>query len=71
MNKELKPCPFCGNEDIVVEKLYYKEDIFLNAYHFSVDCVCQKCRTLKNITVIGKNQEECCNKVKEEWNKRI
>lgn len=71
MKDKLKPCPFCGNEDIIIEKLYYKEDIFLNAYHFSVDCVCQKCRTLKNITVIGKDQEECCNKIKKEWNKRV
>jgi hypothetical protein len=68
---KLKNCPFCGNDDIKVEELEYYKDAFLDVFHYNVDLICRKCRTLKNVESIGKDKKDCENKMFEEWNKRI
>lgn len=71
MKNGMKPCPFCGNEDIRINSIVFKEDIFMNMFHYKADVICGNCRTVKMCVVSGKNEEDCKEKIKEEWNKRV
>lgn len=71
MKNGMKPCPFCGNEEIRIHTFVFKEDIFTNLYHCKADVVCGYCNAIKVCSVIGENEEDCKEKIKEEWNKRV
>ena len=71
MENKLKPCPFCGNEDIRVYSIVFKEDILMDLFHYKADVICANCNTVKVCSVVGENEENCKNKVIEEWNRRV
>ena len=64
MDKELKPCPFCGSEEIYV----YNFDENNNRWNLSHFCENDKNNNLTiAISVYGYSREE----IIEKWNKRI
>ena len=71
MENKLKPCPFCGNEDIKIEILQVKEDLFLMTWHMRADVRCNCCEVVKRVVVSGKNEEHCIERIIGIWNKRV
>ena len=70
MKNGMNPCPFCGSEDIRIHSIVFKEDILMDLFHYKADVICGNCRTVKMCVVSGKDEEDCKEKIKEEWNKR-
>lgn len=70
-----KPCPFCGNKDIIVEMRESFEatrNDFRNKYNSnSIALFCNDCRTDK-YTYVGfdVDYEEAVEMAKEKWNTR-
>ena len=64
MSKELKPCPFCGYEDIGV----YGEHYFVGSVKvgFLNTVMCQNCRA----AVIDNDPAHCLNDAIDKWNRR-
>lgn len=71
MNKELKPCPFCGNSKV---KLVKKNIIYKGhkAYVASIRCNCCNARggTIINLTVPYAVKEDVEAIACERWNRR-
>ena len=63
MDKELKPCPFCGNNDVHISN-YNIEESKWGLDHY---CPYENGRMSIVISVYGKSKQEVINK----WNKRI
>ncbi len=70
MDKQLKPCPFCGNKDITIQPLRVKPDMFLDFYHLQADIICLQCATLKKVIVTGKDEQALIDMAIEVWNRR-
>lgn len=64
MSEELKPCPFCGSERVVVEdKGMFSEDA-------QVTCRCGVRGPYVIGSKIAKNKQETRNKAARKWNER-
>ena len=70
MENKLKPCPFCGGEARIHSFRFYEDILLPFTYHYKADVICANCNTVKVCSVVGENEEDCKNKVAEEWNKR-
>ena len=70
MNSELKPCPFCGNEDIKIEVVLSRHDILSDSEQCIIDIKCYQCKTLKMMAVMGVDKNDCIKEAKRLWNER-
>lgn len=70
MDLKLKPCPFCGNEDIRVEVLRARNDILAKISYVKAEIRCDNCKVIKGVIVTGRNYDICKIKIQEDWNKR-
>jgi hypothetical protein len=69
MNKELKPCPFCGSEDIK-----------MSAFDISPECSvdCQQCGACifdsvpwRMFDTVKSHDKRCWKKLIKKWNRRV
>lgn len=65
-NKELKPCPFCGNEDIRMQV----DNILGDDCRIFAVCMGCGART-KGLITQGLPMDEDSDKVIERWNRRV
>lgn len=63
MNKEVKPCPFCGGEDI-----RYEEDDLIVIYCYECDCQSRRCETIEE-AIEAWNRREPMDKIVEQLEK--
>ena len=70
MKDKLKPCPFCGNEDLEIQVLELKKDLFVDGNWCIVDIRCNNCKTLKSRKVLGISEEDCIKDAIRLWNRR-
>lgn len=68
---ELKPCPFCGNKNIKIYPLGYKNDGLMKKVIGRFEFVCEDCCTSRAIGEFGKDNEESKFKAIETWNRRV
>lgn len=71
MENNLKPCPFCGNEEIKIETVISKKDILTDVHYCSIDFRCNQCKMVKNTKVYGVNEEDCKKEAVRLWNRRV
>ena len=71
MKDKLKPCPFCGSEDLAFEILSSRTDILTNYHACIIDIRCNDCHTLKSSTVYGTDENDCIKEVVRLWNMRV
>ena len=64
MNEELKPCPFCGSDDVIA--IPAGEDPIFRFYGYMVTCT--KCGG--NLTMYRENTDDFREEVKKAWNRR-
>ena len=69
--QKLKPCPFCGSEDIKIEIIKSNKDILIDGWHTIIDFRCSQCKLLKNTNVYGTSEEDCIKEAKRLWNRRV
>ena len=71
MDKELKPCPFCGSTNLKLEK---KRTVYKGhkAYVASIRCNCCHARggTVTNLTIPYAVKEDVENTAYQLWNRR-
>lgn len=72
MNKELKPCPFCGcgEDDIDIQIVGIMEDIIINKTHYKIEFVCT-CGVILPTKTIANSRKEAIEKAIEAWNRRV
>ena len=70
MENNLKPCPFCGNEEIKIENVISKKDILTDVHYCSIDFRCDQCKMVKNTKVYGVDEEDCKKEAVRLWNRR-
>ena len=72
MNKELKPCPFCGTE-VELEKipLWRGSHGYYGCYEFKIRC--KKCGAQQNYMLndtVYRSEDEAIKNVVKAWNRR-
>ncbi len=65
MSEELKLCPFCDGEAVVIEE---KKENITEIYIMCTKCFC---KTDTYISVNGRDNEECIEYAVEDWNRRV
>ena len=60
MNKELKPCPFCGGEAVLRTSVFFKHDAYVR---------CKKCGA-KSMSYPSASAEDARLRTIEAWNRR-
>jgi hypothetical protein len=68
---EIKKCPFCGNENLVIDVVERREDILINGVWCAIDIRCNDCKTLKSLRTLGIGEKDCVNEAIRLWNRRV
>ena len=71
MNDKLKPCPFCGNKEIVVDIVARQFDIPSYSVRCIVDIHCNICNTTQRTRTLKDKEISCVNEAIESWNRRV
>ena len=71
MSDKIKPCPFCGSEDIDIEFVSIMNDLFINKNHYKIEFICSDCNVIKPTRTTANNREEAIENVVKIWNRRV
>ena len=67
---ELKPCPFCGNKEIVVDIVARQFDIQSYSVICVIDIHCNICRTTQRTNILKDKETNCVEEAIKIWNRR-
>lgn len=71
MKNEIKPCPFCGCDEVSIKLIATKVGPVSQLEHYKVEVCCHGCGFVKPMRGCGNNNEELYDEIVKNWNRRV
>ena len=70
MKTELKPCPFCGNDELCIDVVAKRADLFTEYTHCVIEIMCNCCELVKTYRILGSSEKDCVKEAIRLWGLR-